>query len=192
MSADQPIEELMNTNDSVTDLKRRLVEFARGASTEISTMDEELLTTLATEIPAGISMFIAHTPKASLDDVVRVALKVQALGFRASPHIVARRIGSENALRAGLRELVDGGVEQGLLVAGDLEKPLGKFTSTLEIIDSGAIVDAGLKRVAVAGHPEGHKAVDPATLWSALKHKQPHRHQGADQYSVRLQSALDR
>src|SRR5215469_1696443 len=172
MNANQTMTEPMNNTTDPSELKRRVVEFTRGASTEISTMDEELLTTLATKIPAGTSVFIAHTPKASLDDVVRVALKVQALGFRASPHIVARRIESESALRAGLRELVDGGVEQVLLVAGDLEKPLGKFTSTLEIIDSGAIVDAGLKRIAVAGHPEGHKAVGPTTLWAALKHKQ--------------------
>ncbi len=175
MNANQSAQESMN-NAEITDpveLKRRVVEFARGASTEISTLDEELLTTLATKIPAGTAVFIAHTPKASLDDVVRVALKVQALGFRASPHIVARRIESETALRAGLRELVDGGVEQVLLVAGDLEKPAGKFTSTLEIIDSGALVDAGgIKRVAVAGHPEGHKSVGPTTLWAALKHKQ--------------------
>src|SRR5215472_4199668 len=113
------MKEPMNPQDTVADLKRRVIEFTRGASTEISTMDEELLTTLATKIPAGTSVFVAHTPKASLDDVVRVALKVQALGFRASPHIVARRMESENALRAGLRELVDGGVEQVLLVAGD-------------------------------------------------------------------------
>jgi len=91
MNANQQISEPTSMSD-LAELKRRVVEFARGASTEISTMDEELLTTLATKIPAGTSVFIAHTPKASLDDVVRVALKVQALGFRASPHIVARRI----------------------------------------------------------------------------------------------------
>jgi methylenetetrahydrofolate reductase (NADPH) len=135
-------------------------------------MDEELLSTLATKLVPGSPVYIAHTPKASLDDVVRVALKVQALGFRASPHIVARRLQSEQALRAGLNELRDGGVEQVLLVAGDLDKPLGKFTSTLEVIDSGALVDAGIRRLGVAGHPEGHKAAGPATLWAALKHKQ--------------------
>src|SRR5215475_14362325 len=126
MNANQQVKEPMKPEETMAELKRRVIEFTRGASTEISTLDEELLTTLATKIPAGTSVFIAHTPKATLDDVVRVALKVQALGFRASPHIVARRIESENALRAGLRELVDGGVEQVLLVAGDLEKPLGK------------------------------------------------------------------
>ena len=153
-------------------LKRRIVEFARGASTEISTHDEELLPALVNRLPAGTTVYVAHTPKASLDDVVRVAAYVQSLGFRASPHIVARRIESERALRAALAELKEAGVEQVLLVAGDREQPLGPFTSTLEVIDSGATVDAGIMSVGVAGHPEGHRAVGQTVLWNALQHKQ--------------------
>jgi methylenetetrahydrofolate reductase (NADPH) len=174
----------MKLNESATacgatqsfDLKRVVVEFARGASTEISTHDEEILPTLANQLPAGTTVYVAHTPKATLDEVVQVAIKVQALGFRASPHIVARRIASEHALQTALQELTDAGVEQVLLVAGDLEKPLGKFTSTLDIIDSGALQNAGIKRVGVAGHPEGHKAVGHSTLLSALRDKQAFAH----------------
>jgi hypothetical protein len=71
----------MNTN---------VVDFVREASTEISTHDEGLLPTLTGKLPSGMVMYVAHTPKASLDDVVRVAVKAQSVGFRASPHIVAR------------------------------------------------------------------------------------------------------
>jgi methylenetetrahydrofolate reductase (NADPH) len=157
---------------SAAELKRRIVEFARQASTEISTHDEELLPALANKLPAGTTVYVAHTPKASLDDVVRVALKVQNLGLSASPHIVARRLESERAMRDALRELRDGGVEQVLLVAGDREVPAGKFTSTLEVIDTGALVDAGIKRAGVAGHPEGHPKVGATALMAALRHKQ--------------------
>lgn len=152
-------------------LKSRIVEFARGASTEISTHDEELLPALVNKLPAGTTVYVAHTPKASLDDVVRVAAKAQSLGFRASPHIVARRLESERALRAALGELKEAGVEQVLFVAGDREQPV-KFTSTLEVIDTGATVDAGIMSIGVAGHPEGHRHVGPTVLLSALKHKQ--------------------
>jgi methylenetetrahydrofolate reductase (NADPH) len=158
------------------DLKRAVVEFAHGASTEICTHDEEMLPTLANKLPAGTSVYVAHTPKATLDEVVRLAIKVQALGFRASPHIVARRLASEHALKTALAELTDAGVEQVLLVAGDLDKPLGKFTSTLDVIESGALQNAALKRIAVAGHPEGHRAVDESTLLAALRRKQDFAH----------------
>src|SRR5258708_35020983 len=171
--------ETMKTNESAAhqptesfELKRAVVEFAHAASTEIATHDEEMLPTLANKLPAGTAVYIAHTPKATLDEVVQLAIKVQALGFRASPHIVARRLVSEHALRTALSELTDAGVEQVLLVAGDLEKPLGKFTSTLDIVDSGALQSAGIKRVGVAGHPEGPKPVAERVLRAALRHKQ--------------------
>jgi methylenetetrahydrofolate reductase (NADPH) len=156
---------------SGSELKRQLVEFARSASTEISTHDEEVLPSLVGKLPAGMAVYVAHTPKATLAEVVRVAIKAQQLGFRASPHIVARRLESERALRDALNELKDGGVEQVLYVAGDREQPL-KFSSTLEVLDTGATVDAGIMHVGVAGHPEGHRAVGPTLLWNALRHKQ--------------------
>ena len=151
--------------------KAQIVEFARRASTEISTHDEALLPVLVNKLPAGMTVYVAHTPKATLDEVVRVAIQAQSLGFRASPHIVARRVESERALRAALGELTEAGVEQVLLVAGDREQPL-KYSSTLEIIDSGALEAAGIKYAGVAGHPEGHRHIGPTVLLAALRHKQ--------------------
>ncbi len=154
------------------ELKRRIVEFARGTSTEISPHDEGLVPELAGVLPSGTTVYVAHTPKATVDDVVRVASKVRAAGLRASPHMVARRIESEQVLRDALRRLRDADIDQVLLVAGDRNPPAGEFTSTLQILDSGAIGDCGIRKVGVAGHPEGHPAVASETLWSALATKQ--------------------
>jgi methylenetetrahydrofolate reductase (NADPH) len=149
-----------------------VVDFVRRASTEISTHDEDLLPALTSKLPAGVVVYVAHTPKASVADVVRVAVKAQSLGFRASPHIVARRLPSEHALQDALRELTDAGVEQVLLVAGDLERPLGKFTSTLEVMDTGLFETSGIKRIGVSGHPEGHQSIGPDAMLAALRYKQ--------------------
>jgi methylenetetrahydrofolate reductase (NADPH) len=157
---------------TLSDLKERVVEFVRGTSTEISPHDEGIVEELASVLPAGTTVYVAHTPKATLEDVVRIGAKVQAAGLRASPHMVARRIESQAALRSALGALAAAGVEQVLLVAGDRNPPAGEFTSTLEIIDSGAITDAGIAAIGVAGHPEGHPAVSQDVLWSALAHKQ--------------------
>jgi methylenetetrahydrofolate reductase (NADPH) len=154
------------------DLKRQVVEFMQGASTEIASHDEALVGDLRAVLPAGTTVYIAHTPKAQLADVVRLALRVQGSGLRACPHIVARRIADEESLRAALKQLSAVGVDRVLLVAGDRPQPLGKFSSTLEIIDSGATVDCGIRSVGVAGHPEGHPAIAAPLLWEALAHKQ--------------------
>ncbi len=153
-------------------LKRRIVDFARDASIEISTHDEEQLATLAAELPPGTPVYVAHTPKATLDQVVRVAVKLQALGLPASPHIVARRLQSREALARALGQLREGGVEQVLLIAGDLAEPAGGFTSTLDVLDSGCLEQVRMPRIGVAGHPEGNPAIGTAALWQALTRKQ--------------------
>ena len=167
------------------ELKRQIIDFARDTSTEISPHDEGLVPELAQILPARTTVYVAHTPKAAVDDVVRVASKVQAAGMRASPHMVARRIDSERTLRDALSRLVEVGVEQVLLVAGDRDPPAGEFRSTLEILATGALTDCGIKRVGVAGHPEGHPAVGADTLWSALQTKQTY----AERSGVRMHIA---
>jgi methylenetetrahydrofolate reductase (NADPH) len=156
---------------SAPDIKDRVIEFARAASTEISTMDEGIIGDLVGVLPKGTTVYVAHTPKASLDDVVRVATKVQQLGFRASPHFVARRLESEQALRKALADVAKAGVEQVLLVAGDPPNPPA-YKSTLEVIATGAIEQAGIRYASVAGHPEGHKFASDEELLAALKYKQ--------------------
>lgn len=159
----------VDSDESVA--KRRIVEFVLAASTEVSTHDEALLPVLASMLPRRTTVYVAHTPKADVDDVVRVAVKAQSLGMRASPHIVARRLVGERQLRVALSELRDAGVEQILLIAGDRTQAQGRFASTLDVLDSGAIADSGMARVGVAGHPEGHRHIGPSRLLEALKHK---------------------
>jgi methylenetetrahydrofolate reductase (NADPH) len=134
--------------------------------------DEKYLDELARILPAGFPVYVANTPKTAPDDVVRVALRIQELGLTASPHVIARRVVDAQRLRDRLRVLAGGGVQQVLLVAGDVAISNPAFASTLELLESGVIRDAGIQRVGVAGHPEGHPAVPDEVLWEALERKQ--------------------
>jgi methylenetetrahydrofolate reductase (NADPH) len=156
----------------VPDLKQRIAEFVSAASTEITPHDEALVPALVEALPPGATVYVAHTPKATLYDVLRVSVDLQTRGLSASPHIVARRLESEEALRSALSTLRTSGIEQALLIAGDRDTPAGPYTSTLDILDSGVLSEAGLPRIGFAGHPEGHPAVDSALLWDALRRKQ--------------------
>lgn len=150
----------------------RIAEFVSRASTEITPHDEPVVLDLAKVLPRGTTVYVAHTPEASLDDVVRVSQRVQSAGLRASPHIVARRLPSESALRVALARLRSVGVEQVMVIAGDTDEALGPYQHSLELMDSGVLSDIGLHRVAVGGHPEGLKGVDPEQRRLALRHKQ--------------------
>lgn len=172
-------------------LRREIAEFVRCASTEITTHDERVIADLGKVLSPGTTVYVAHTPKASLDDVVRVSQKVQSVGLRASPHIVARRIPDEIALRAALGDLRRAGVEQVLLVAGDRQTPVGPYENTLQVIEPGLLTEAAIRHVGVAGHPEGLKGVEPERLWEVLRRKQEFGRRSATSMHVVTQFGFD-
>jgi methylenetetrahydrofolate reductase (NADPH) len=154
------------------DLKGRIASFMRGASTEITPSEENRLPELKSVLPAGTAVYVAHTPTASFSQVIHAALAAQSAGFHATPHIAVRRVPTAQALRAALQELRSGGVEDILLIAGDAPRPIGEYSSALNVLESGILEESGIGRVGVAGHPEGHNAVASASLWEALEAKQ--------------------
>ena len=155
-----------------TDIKQRVIQFVSGASIEATPYDENRLADFATHLPQGTNIYVAHPPRWQLQDVVRVAVKLQQLGLQARPHIAARALHSERELRHALTELNAAGIKQILLIAGDRNAPAGPFSSTLDVLASGATVDCGVTSIGVAGHPEGHEVIGPSLLWDALLTKQ--------------------
>jgi methylenetetrahydrofolate reductase (NADPH) len=153
-------------------LKRRIIDFMRAASMEITPSEEPGLAQLVELLPRGTAVYIAHTPNTTLAQVVKTAIAVQRAGFRATPHVVARRLNYPHTLRIALAELCAGGVEQILLIAGDVGRAAGEFENTLDVLNSGSVEGTGIKRLGIAGHPEGHRDVSSPLLWSALKEKQ--------------------
>ena len=55
------------------DLKGRIAEFAGRASLEITANDRELAASLTGRLPAGSTLYVAHTPNARLADVAETA-----------------------------------------------------------------------------------------------------------------------
>jgi len=153
-------------------LQERIVAFMQAASIEITPSEQKHLPAISHLLPQGSSVYVSHVPSATLAQVVKTALAVQDAGFQATPHIVARRITYPENLRTALAELTGHGVEQVLLVAGDTEHVAGEFESTLDVFASGLIENSGIKRIGVAGYPEGQRGLGPTLLWNALKAKQ--------------------
>jgi methylenetetrahydrofolate reductase (NADPH) len=102
------------------------------------------------------------------------------------PHLVARRIETAAALDDLLGRLTgEAEVTRVLLVAGDIAKPVGELESSLQILDLGLLEKHGIRRVDLAGHPEGHKDVPDAVLREAVVKKNAYgRASGADVHLI--------
>ena len=159
-------------NDSGADLRQRIIEFASRASLEITPHDRSMPASLVGRVPAGTALYVTHTPNTTLAEVMELAGAVERAGFKACPHIAARRLHDRAELAHGLGILQGHGITRALLIAGDLDTPAGPYTGTLEILDSGLLEKAGVTTVGIAGHPEGHPRVAEHALWHALELKQ--------------------
>jgi len=88
------------------------------------------------------------------------------------PHIVARRTESAAFLDDYLGRFVgEAGVERVLVVAGDIPQAIGPFESALQILEGGFLEKRGIRKIGVAGHPEGHKDVSDPALRDAIVRK---------------------
>ncbi len=119
----------------------------------------------------GTTIYIAHPSNILLDDVVKMATRLRELGYKPVPHLIARKLRSHTELDSALAQLHDIGIHQILVVAGDLARPLGPFGDTMELLQTGLLLQHGFKTVGIAGHPEGSRAISPTMLHRALFEK---------------------
>ena len=154
--------------DGVADAMRELV---RTASVELTPRQIGAADELANDLPLGTRVYVPFVPGAAWQDTVYACERLCACGMIAVPHLAARSVADAAELRTRLRGLAGAGVTELMLVAGDRARPAGIFRDTLDILDTGALIEHGMTRVGIAGYPERHPLIEPAQLEAALARK---------------------
>ena len=153
------------------DIRSAVLSFVDNYSIEATPHSVVEIDAYPEYLSPGTTIYVAHPPNILLDDVVKMAARLRELGYKPVPHLIARKLRSRAELDSALAQLHDIGIDQILVVAGDLRRPLGPFGDTMELLQTGLLLKHGFKTVGIAGHPEGSQAVDPTMLWRALHEK---------------------
>jgi methylenetetrahydrofolate reductase (NADPH) len=144
----------------------------QGLSLEIGVHDLEALDRHRHHLPENGRVFVNAVAGEGAEARIRIAARLNAFGFQPVPHIAARRMRSAEDLDNYLAAFVErAGVQEILVIGGDLAKPLGPFNSALDVIESGLPAKRGIRRIGVAGYPDGHPFIDAAALDAALEAK---------------------
>lgn len=117
---------------------------------------------------------ISVTFLASEDYAARIeaASAVKALGFQPMPHIAARRLRSEEEFTQFLKRLQsETEADRCFVIAGDPPDPLGPYADALAVIRTGLLAKHGIRKVGIAGYPDGHPAISNERLQQALTQK---------------------
>lgn len=152
-----------------------LIPFLQGFSIEVMPRTAEKIDDFAAILPVGTRVYIAHIAGTPIDEMVATAARLRREGFEPMPHFPARIIKDKAMLTEWVtRYKAEADVKQGLLLAGGVDKPVGDFHSSMQLLESGAF--DGFERLHVAGHPEGNKDIDPdgsdKMVMDALRWKQ--------------------
>jgi methylenetetrahydrofolate reductase (NADPH) len=166
--------------------KQLVRDLVTGYSIETTVREAARIERFGDSLRPATRVYIAHVPGTDWQETVALATRLRREQMEPVPHIVARRISSAAQLDDVLTRLVgEAGVKQVLAVAGDIEKPVGELDSALQMLEMGVFEKHGLRKIGVAGHPEGHKDVSSPVLRDALKRKNDYaRRTGADVYIV--------
>jgi methylenetetrahydrofolate reductase (NADPH) len=153
------------------ELRKAIAAFLSDYSIECTPHDEGKLDEIRATVPPGTAVYVAHPPGVPIEDIVKLAGKIQKLGFRATPHIIARKLESRGQLEQALAALQGLGVDHALCVAGDITAAQPAFDSSLEVLETGLFSKYGFREIGVAGHPEGSKAIGEERVEKALRGK---------------------
>jgi methylenetetrahydrofolate reductase (NADPH) len=152
--------------------RERIVELVRDCSVEVTPRGADKINDLAQIFRPGTRVYVTSLAGQNPEDTFRTASRLRRSGLTPVPHITARSVTSAAQLDEMLARFVEEcGVQEILLIAGGITHPLGEFDSAIQVLRTGLLQRHGIRRVGVAGHPEGNPDIPAPALQRALAEK---------------------
>ncbi len=161
-----------DTATATAETRSALAAILHDYTAEVTARDRKGLDAAPELMAPGSEVYIAAIPGETVDRIVAAAAHLRRNGLTPVPHIVARNLESFAVLDDLLARLVgEAGLDRALVLGGDRDKPVGEFSSSLELIQTGVFQKHGVGRINIACYPEGHPRVADAVLEQARADK---------------------
>jgi len=142
-----------------------------GFSVETTPVSAKKIPDFREILRPGTTIYITLLPGTDYRDTIDLARRLRSEGFEPAPHIAARAIPTLDELNDYVERAVgEAGVEHVLAIAGAGETPAGIYADSLQLLETGVFDRHGIKKIGVAGHPEGSpdmsdEAIEVALAW---------------------------
>jgi methylenetetrahydrofolate reductase (NADPH) len=168
------------------DPKRQISDFMAGFTAETTPGSAAKVADFRAYLRPGTTVYVTFLPGSNFADTIAVCKRLAAEGMVPVPHFAARSIASAAALEDGLRQLSDDiGLRQVLIIGGAVTSPVGPFSDSMQLLETGLFDKYGITTIGVAGHPEGCPDIPDAAIAQALAWKNAFAERtGADLYIV--------
>jgi methylenetetrahydrofolate reductase (NADPH) len=120
----------------------------------------------------GTTVNVTFLPGTDPAETIAVAERLHNDGMRPVPHLAARSLRDADQLDELLAAFTSRcGVEEVLCIGGGVDKPVGAFDATIQVLETGLIQKHGIRSVGVAGHPEGSPDITDEEIAAVLAAK---------------------
>lgn len=164
--------------------KQQIRDFLAECSLEVTPGGAAKIEDFRALLRPQSTVFVTFLPGSDFADTIATVKRLHEEGMKPVPHFAARSIPSRQFLDENLSAL-QGTVklDEALLIGGGVDKPVGEFTSSMEVLQTGLFEKYGIRRLGVAGHPEGSPDIPEDEVRSAMLEKNAYaKEHGLDMY----------
>ena len=117
-------------------------------------------------------MNVTFLPGSDPADTNLVAKRLHDEGMIPIPHIAARSIKDRKHLEKIVSTFAkQASVKEVLVIGGGVDKPIGEFDCSMQILKTGILQANGITKIGVAGHPEGSPDIADNEIKELFKKK---------------------
>jgi methylenetetrahydrofolate reductase (NADPH) len=152
----------------------------RALAPLLATPRYEVLPTANTEqavlewVPREVTVTVTASPVKGLEPTLSLACALAGHGYRAVPHLSARLVRDAGHLADIVARLVEAGIGDVFIPAGDADPPAGHFESALSLLEQLDELGRPFAEVGVTGYPQSHPLIDDDVTIQAMWDKRRH------------------
>ena len=138
-------------------------------SIEVTPLGATKIESFSEVLAEGTTVNVTFLPGTDPKDTVDVAVRLRDDGMNAVPHIAARSLQSKEQLDELVADMTNRAkVEEVLVIGGGVDKPIGDFASSMDVLETGILQKYGINKIGVSGHPEGSPDIPDDALAHAI------------------------
>jgi methylenetetrahydrofolate reductase (NADPH) len=150
-------------------------DIARSAanwSIEVTPIGATKIDSFAEVLAENTTVNVTFLPGSDPLDTIAISKRLADEGMNAVPHIAARSLQDRAQLDDLLKRMTaEANVREVLVIGGGVDKPVGEFDSTMQVLNTGLIQKYGITTIGVSGHPEGSPDISDDQLAEAIAQK---------------------
>ena len=151
----------------MTDQARNLIANARYEVVPMKSLESQI-----EHIPVGASVSVTCSPAKGIQTTLDLAARLLDLGHIAVPHISARLVEDDVAVKRIAEFCRRHDLHEVFLVAGDAPTPIGKYDGVVAFLLDFLGTDHGLNGIGITAYPDGHALIESTVVHEALHAKQ--------------------